>query len=136
MLDPRETAMNSNALPSNVTSSVFFSQWTYWCSLAIAAMSAYYIPPGPIRTAVMLIPILGAILSMAVAYWLYEACDEFVRIQLLKAVAVTAIIVAACTLGYFFLELAGFPRVSMLWINLVGWGAFNLQLILIVRRAQ
>jgi len=128
--------MHSNAVPPNVARNVLFGQWTYWCSLVIAAMGAYYIPPGYIRTAVMLIPVLGAFMCMLVAYWLYEDCDEFIRIQLLKAVAATAIIVAACTLGYFFLELAGFPRVSMVWINLVGWGAFSLQLILIVRRAQ
>ena len=66
----------------------------------------------------------------------YAACDEFIRIQLLKSVAVTAIIVGVGTLGYFFLELTGYPRVSMLWVNLIGWSAFNLQLILIVRRAR
>jgi hypothetical protein len=99
-------------------------------------MSVHYIPPGSIQTAVMLVPVLAAILSVSVAYWLYEACDEFIRIQLLKAVAVTAIIVAVCTLGYFFLELTGFPRVSMLWINLVGWSAFNLQMILVIRRSR
>jgi len=128
--------MNSNALPSNVTRSVLFSQWTYWCSLAVAAMSVHYIPPGSIQTAVMLVPVLAAILSTSVAYWLYEACDEFIRIQLLKAVAVTAVIVAVCTLGYFFLELSGFPKVSLLWVNLVGWSAFNLQMILVIRRSR
>jgi len=128
--------LNSHAVPPHVTRNVFFSQWTYWCSLAVGALGVYYIPPGYLRTAVMLVPILGAILSLCVAYWLYEACDEFVRLQLLKATAVTAIIVAVCTLGYFFLELAGFPRVSMVWVNLVGWGAFNLLLILVIRRAR
>ena len=82
--------MNSNALPPNAISGVLFSQWTYWCSLVGSAMSVHYIPPGSIRTAVMLVPVLAAILSVSVAYWLYEACDEFIRIQLLKAVAMTA----------------------------------------------
>jgi hypothetical protein len=131
-----ETTLDGNALPPHAIRGVLLSQWTYWCSLAVAAMSVHYIPPGSIQRAVMLVPVLAAILSISVAYWLYEACDEFIRIQLLKSVAVTAIVVAVCTLGYFFLELTGFPRVSMLWVNLVGWSAFNLQVILVIRRSR
>ena len=114
MLDLPAESLNSSAVPLHVTRHVVFSQWTYWCSLAIAALSVHFIPAGSIQTAVMLIPVLAAILSTLVAYWIYEACDEFIRARLLKAVAVTAIIVAAGTLVYFFLELSGFPRVSML----------------------
>jgi hypothetical protein len=128
--------LNTSALPTNVTRNVIFSQWTYWCSLAIAALSVRYIPAGGIRTAVMLVPVLAAILSISVAYWLYEASDEFVRIRVLRSVAVTAIIIALGTLGYFFLELTGFPRVSMLWINVIGWSVFNLQMILVIRRSR
>lgn len=136
MLDLPVGTMDNNAVPPHITRGVLFSQWTYWCSLAIAAMSIHYIPPGSIQTAVMLVPVLAAILSTATAYWIYEACDEFVRTQLLKAVAVTAIIVAAVTLGYFFLELTGYPRISMLWVNMIGWSAFNLQVILVIHRAK
>jgi hypothetical protein len=136
MLDLSEKTIDSSALPPHVTRGVILSQWTYWCSLAIAVLSVRYIPHGSIQTAVMLVPVLAAIMSTAVAYWIYESCDEFIRSQLLKAVAVTALIVAAGTLGYFFLELTGSPRVSMLWINLVGWSAFNLQVILVIRRSQ
>jgi hypothetical protein len=136
MLDLPGTTLNSTPLPTNVTRTVALSQWTYWCSLAVSALSVRYIPPGNIQTAVMLIPVLPAILSVSVAYWLYEACDEFIRMQLLKSVALTAIIVAMGTLGYFFLELTGLPRVSMLWVNLAGWSAFNLQVILVIRRSR
>jgi hypothetical protein len=136
MLDLPEKAVNHGALPPYAVRGVAFSQWTYWCSLAIAALSVRFIPPGGIQTAVMLVPVLAAILSVSVAYWVYEACDEFVRIQLLKAVARTAILAACITLVYFFLELSGFPHVSMLWINLLGWSVFNLQVILIIRRSR
>jgi hypothetical protein len=136
MLDLPGSPLNNSTVPPNVTRHVAFSQWIYWCSLAVSALSVRYIPAGNIQTAVMLIPVLAAILSVSVAYWIYEACDEFIRIQLLKSVAVTAIIVAVGTLGYFFLELTGFPRVSMLWVNLVGWSVFNLQVILVVRRSR
>ena len=128
--------MNSSTVPPNVTSSVVFSQWTYWCSLGIAALSMHYVAPGSTQTAILLIPVLAALLNLCVAYWVYEACDEFIRIQLLKCAAMTAIVIAAATLGYFLLELFGSPHVSMLWVNLAGWSAFNLQLIFVVRRSR
>jgi hypothetical protein len=69
-------------------------------------------------------------------YWLYLACDEYVRFRLLRCVAVTAVAVAFCTLGYFFLELFGFPHLSMLWVNLLGWSVFNLQVLFVIFRSR
>ena len=128
--------MDASALPRFWVRGVLGSQWAYWCSLAVAALSVTYIPPGTIRTAVMLAPILTALFCESVVYWLYEACDEYIRSRLLRCVAVTAVIVAFCTLGYFFMELLGFPRLSMLWVNLLGWSAFNLQELFVVFRSQ
>jgi uncharacterized membrane protein YwzB len=128
--------MTTHALPQFAIRGVVFSQWAYWWSLAIAALSVSYVPPGSIRNAVMLLPILTTILCGAVAYWVYQSCDEFVRLKLLKGAAVTAIVITGCTLGYFFLELLGFPRISMVWVGILGWSAFNLQLLLVIRRSQ
>jgi hypothetical protein len=128
--------MDASALPRFWVRGVFYSQWAYWCSLAVAALSITYIPAGTIRAAVMLTPVLTAIFCVSVAYWLYEACDEYIQFKLLRCVAVTAVIVAFCTLGYFFLELLGFPRLSMLWINLLGWSVFNLQVLLVIFRSR
>jgi hypothetical protein len=99
-------------------------------------LSISYIPPGSIRTAVMLAPIFAASLCVSVAYWLYQSCDEYVRQRLLRCMAITAVIVAFCTLGYFFLELLGFPRLSMLWVNLLGWSVFDLQMLFVIFRAR
>jgi hypothetical protein len=44
--------------------------------------------------------------------------------------------VGFCTLGYFFLELLGFPRLSMLAVNLLGWSVFNLQMVFVIIRAR
>jgi hypothetical protein len=93
---------------------VVSSQYAYWCSLAISVLSIRYIPPGSIRTAVMLTPVLTALYCVSMAYWLYRACDEYIRLRLLRCAAATAIVVAFCTLAYFFLELLGYPRLSML----------------------
>lgn len=128
--------MDPQSLPSAALRSVAYSQWAYWCSLVIAALSMVYVPAGSIRTAVLLSPILTATLCFSVAYWLYLASDEYIRGRLLKCAAITAIVVASCTLGYFVLELVGFPRVSMLWINLLGWSVFNLQVLYIVFRSR
>jgi hypothetical protein len=81
-------------------------------------------------------PILTALFCVAVAYWLYEACDEYIRFRLLRCVAVTAVIIAFCTIGYFFMELLGFPRLSMLWVNLLGWSVFNLQVLFVIFRSR
>ena len=73
---------------------------------------------------------------MSVACWLFRACDEYLRLKILRCIAVTAVIVAFATLAYFFLELLGWPRLSMLWVNLLGWSAFNAQMLLVILRAR
>lgn len=128
--------MDPRALPQFAVRGVAYSQWAYWCSIVVAALSVIYIPPGSVRSAVLLTPILTACLCLAFSYWLYKASDEFVRSRLLMCVAVTAVVVASCSLGYFLLELVGFPRLSMLWINLLGWSVFNLQVLNAIYRSR
>lgn len=127
--------MDPSSLPRFAVRSIAYSQWAYWCSLVMAALSVTYIPHGSIRTAVMLTPILTALLCVSVACWLYQASDEYIRVRLLRSVAITAGVVAFCTLGYFFFELLGFPRLSMLWVNLLGWSVFNVQMLLVLLRS-
>jgi hypothetical protein len=55
---------------------------------------------------------------------------------MLKSLVITAITVAACTLGYFSLELFGFPRLSMLAVNLFGWSVFNLLILYVIVRSR
>jgi hypothetical protein len=136
LYSPRGLTMETSVLPGYAVRGIVFSQWTYWSSLAISALSIRYIPPGSIRTAVMLTPVLTASLSVSMAYWLYRDCDEYIRLKLLRCATTTAVIVAFCTLAYFFLELLGFPRLSMLWVNLLGWSVFNAQMLLVILRSQ
>ena len=37
---------------------------------------------------------------------------------------------------YFVLELFGFARLSMVWINLLGWSIFNLQMLYVIFRSR
>jgi hypothetical protein len=123
-------------LPRKISLYIFYGQWAYWCTLAMAAYSYRYLPDGSIRSTLILTPVLPALLIVAVAYWTYDACDEFIRLRILKCVVITAIAVASCTLGYFFLELFGFPRLSMLAVNLFGWSVFNLLMLYVIVRSR
>jgi hypothetical protein len=123
-------------LPRRVALNLFFCQWAYWCTLFLSAYSYRDLPAGSIRTACILTPVLPALLVVSITYWIYDACDEFIRLRILKCVVITAIAVASCTLGYFFLELFGFPRLSMLAVNLFGWSVFNLLLFYVIIRSR
>jgi hypothetical protein len=124
--------MEPRALPKFVVGAVVYSQLAYWSSLGCAALSVLYIPPGSVRTFVILMPILTAIFCVAVARWMYTACDEYLRTRLLRSVATTAVVVALASLAYFCLELLGLPRLSMIWVSILGWSTFNLQLLFVV----
>jgi hypothetical protein len=128
--------MDQQNLPRDAVRSVAWSQWAYWCSLVGAAMSVQYIPPGSVRVGVMLVPALTTALCVVVTYWLYEACDEYLRSEILRGVVRTAIVVAAFTLGAFVFELVGYPRLGMLWVNLIGWSVFNAQMLFVILRSR
>ncbi|QWT21273.1 hypothetical protein KPL74_04560 [Bacillus sp. NP157] len=123
-------------LPRKVAFNLLCFQAAFWISLGVSAWMWRFLPDGTIRTCLVLIPVLLGLLIAANAFWVYEACDEFIRLRILKCVVVTAMVVAACSLGYFFLELLGFPRLSMLVVNLFGWSVFNLSLLYVVSRSR
>lgn len=128
--------MNPDELPREALRSLAASQWAYWCSLVIAAMSAIYIPPGSMRTMVILLPIVTALFCVTVMYWLYKECDEYLQLRLLKSVCLAAAVVSFATLCYFFLELAGYPKLSMVWVNLLGWSVLNLRVLSVLFRSK
>ena len=128
--------MASAAYPPYAIRGIVCGQWTYWSALVIAAWGYAYMPQGSIRTTLILTPVLPALLIVAVAFWVYRACDEYVRSRILRCIAITAVIVAVVTSSYFVLELFGSPRVSMLWINLLGWSVFNLQMLYVILRSR
>jgi hypothetical protein len=128
--------MESATLPRQTLLAVAASQWAYWCSFAVSALAVRFVPAGVVRNAVMGLPLVTGLLCFSVAYWLYEACDEYVRAALLRCIVRTAAIVALATVLYFIAELAGVQRLSMLWVNLFGWSVFNLQLVAIIFRSR
>jgi len=128
--------MDPSTLPRSAARAVAYTQWAYWCSLAVAALAIRYIPEGGVRNTVVLTPILTATLCVSIAFWLYESCDEYLRRSILVCIVRTAVIVAGGTVAYFIAELAGAPKLSMLWVNLLGWSVFNLQFLFVVLRSR
>ena len=124
----------TRSLPRFAIRSVGYSQLAFWSSIAGALMAVFYVPPGSLRTFVITTPTLTVALCVAATFWLYEACDEFQRARILRAAARTAALMSAVTLLWFFLELLGFQKLSMLWVNIVGWGLFNAQVLYVVLR--
>ena len=127
--------MKPEALPKSAVRGVVYSQLAYWSSLACAALSVIYLPRGSIQSFVILTPLLTAILCACVTHWLYAACDEYLRARILRSVTITALVVALGSLAYFCLELLGFPRQSIVWVSIIGWSTFNLQLLFVIRGA-
>jgi len=115
-------------LPSQTVRAIFWSQWGYWVTTLSAIWAHFYVPPGTAQTIVILTPILPGIMMFYVAYDLYRDRDEYLRLQIMKATALTAIVVAACVLVYSLLELLGFPRLSMMWVHIGIWGLFGVLL--------
>lgn len=122
--------------PQGLFSGIAYSQWAYWCALAMATWAGIDMPSGTMRAVLIVTPVLPAILIVAVSYWIYTASDEYVRLRLLRSAVVTMIAVGSCTLAYFVLELFGYPKMSMLWVNLFGMSVFNLQMLYLISRAK
>ena len=125
--------MNPFMREFSVRFAMFWSQWGYWWMVAVAIWAHLYLPPGPIRTVLILTPILPGLIILGLSYHFYEASDEYIRLRILKAGTVTGLTLALFTLVYSFLELLGFPRLSAAWIALVGWSVFVIQIVMVLR---
>jgi predicted membrane protein len=70
-------------------------------------------PDGALRTAILLVPVIGFFLAIwAIARHLGRI-DEYQRRIMLDTFAIGSAVTAAVTFSYGFLETAGFPRLSM-----------------------
>lgn len=127
---------SARRFPSPAVKAIFWSQWAYWSTLGVAVWAYIVMPHGSIRTVLILTPIIPGLFIFAVTYWLYKASDEYIRFRTLQAGTVTAVIVAILAMIYFFLELLGFPRLSTMWIQIVGWSVFDAQMLRLMLRSR
>jgi uncharacterized membrane protein len=82
------------------------------------------------------VAIAPGLLIFAITYWLYRVCDEYIRLRTLQAATLTAVIIAILSMIYFFLELLDFPRLSTMWVHIVGWSVFDAQMLWLVFRCR
>lgn len=70
-------------------------------------------PAGALRTAVLLTPMLAFLLALRAVVRAVRSSDEFIRKTTLEHLAIAAAVTAGVTFTYGFLEIAGFPKLSM-----------------------
>jgi len=107
-----------------------------WTSIAVYAVLltgsiklARPMPDGLLRTALLVLPMLGFALMIRAVVRHVARIDEYQRRRLLESIGIAFAITGALTFSYGFLETAGFPRLSMfsVWIVMgASWAAVNL----------
>ena len=115
---------------------ILFSLWTYGCGLWVASAAARILAPGTREFIVVSVPFLTLLLAVGIIYFVYRASDEYIRHRILKCAALTGVVMAFSTLGYFCLEMLGYARLSMIVVNLYGWVIFTVLMLWILYRAR
>lgn len=85
----------------------------YGLLLTLSIVFGKSMPHGPARTLVLASPVIGVALAVWAIVRQMRRVDEFVRLVTLQNIAIAAAVTASLTFSYGFLELAGFPRLSM-----------------------
>jgi hypothetical protein len=85
----------------------------YTLVLVLALTVGRRIPPGPLRTAVYMSPMLPFLLAVRAIVRQIRRSDEFMRKTVVEHIAITAAVTAGWTFTYGFLENAGYPKLSM-----------------------
>jgi hypothetical protein len=100
-------------------------QLELWTAIAVYAVLligsitlARPMPEGPLRTALLVLPMLGFALMIRAIVRHVARIDEYQRRRMLESIGIAFAITGAVTFSYGFLETAGFPRLSMfsVWI--------------------
>ena len=96
----------------------------YLVVLFFSLRGAKYVAEGPVRTLLLLSPMI----PIALALWAYmrqlRRIDEFVRLRNLQSLGIAGGITAGFALTWGFLENAGFPRLSMFTVWMVFGGSW------------
>jgi hypothetical protein len=82
-------------------------------------------PPGTLRTVLLLVPVIPALLGVWAVARHFRRMDEFVRLRSLESLGFAGAVTAVLAVTYGFLETAGFPKLSMFWVWMViglTWG--------------
>lgn len=88
----------------------------YMALLVGALVLSQDLAPGALRTALLLSPMLAFGLAVRAIVRLVRDTDEFLRKTMLEQLAIAAAGTAGLTFTYGFLEVAGFPKLSMFMV--------------------
>lgn len=77
--------------------------------------------PGLTRTLLIISPMVPVALVLWAIARHVRRMDEFVRLRTLESMAIGSGVAGAFSLTYGFLEIAGFPKLSMFWV----WGVLG-----------
>ncbi len=101
----------------------------YALILVIAMSQESKLDPGPLRTALLVSPMIGFLLATWAVARQFARMDEYMRIFNLENIAIAGAVTAGATFTYGFLENAGYPLLSMftVWPLFGGvWGLVGL----------
>ncbi len=104
----------------------------YIAALAAATWTLHTVQAGVLRTIFVLAPILPGLFLIGLTIRAYAKCDEYIRQRVLQAAALAAVVVAALALIYYFLELLGWPPLTMAWVSNVLWAVFVAQMVRLI----
>ena len=71
------------------------------------------VPRGVAHYVLGLLPMIGVVLAIWAIIRHHRRVDEYIRTRTLEYLAISAAVTAGWTMTYGFLEIAGFPRLSM-----------------------
>ena len=104
----------------------------YLVALVTAIWALTSVPERPLRTALILAPILPGLALIGLTLRSYRLCDEYIRLRTLQAAAIAVLVVAVFSLAYSFLELLGLPRLSAAWFSNIVWLVFVAQMLRLI----
>ncbi|HXC08039.1 MAG TPA: hypothetical protein VNV61_03845 [Steroidobacteraceae bacterium] len=104
----------------------------YIAALVAAIRTVHTVEAGALRTILVMAPILPGLALIGLTVRAYAKCDEYIRQRTLQAAALAAVVVAVLALIYFFLELLGWPPLSMAWVSNVLWAVFVAQMVRLI----
>lgn len=108
----------------------------YIAAVAICAWGSTLEAGTPIRAVLILLPVLPGLALIGLTVRAYRQCDEFIRMRMLQAAALAAIVVAVFATVYYFLELLGLPRVSAAWFSNIVWAVFMVQMVRLIANGK
>jgi hypothetical protein len=112
-----------------------FGWWffAYLLCYGLAMWALPNLPPGPLRTSLVLSPITPGLAMIFATVVAYRRGDEFVQREVLIATALAALVTAVWTLVYAYLEALGFPHLNVGFVHTFGWPIFLWRMVRLMR---